>query len=919
VSPERWQQVKVTLANALEQPSESERAAFLENACGDDTSLRREVESLLAQPDDDFDSAAAVIGATKAGPAATGGAGRQVGDYELVRELGRGGMGSVWLARRADQQFEKVAAIKLLKRGTDTDEVVRRFQAERQILARLEHPNIARLLDGGVTDEGLPYFVMEYVEGEPVTDYCREHALTVEERLRLFLKICGAVQFAHQNLVVHRDLKPGNILVTAEGEPKLLDFGIAKLLAADEVGLTVTLAEHQRLTPAYASPEQVRGEPVSTVSDVYTLGTLLYEILTGKKAHRFSVPRPPPTELFRVVVQEEPLRPSVAAGNSNLGPSRTGISRNSKFLKGDLDNIILKALQKEPARRYSGVGAFATDIQRYLANKPVAAHKDTVVYRTSKFVRRNRLGVAAGVLIGLAVAIGSIVAAWEAHVARLERRKAERRFNEVRELAHSVLFEYHDAIATLPGSTAIRQKLVQDALRYLDKLGKEAGNDPGLLRELASAYEKIAAVQGGAATSSKGTLLTASNLGDTKGAIESSLKALVARERILQMAPDSKKDLQALVGSYEAVGSLYLRNGPPDKAVEYHRKAIPLIESLLARNPGDEELLYLASLNYSGLSKALGDPGVPNLGDTKGALEFLRKALEVDETLAAAHPENLAYQQGLGNDHNALGLIFSATGQRKEQLEQYQMAVSIGRRLVAADPRNTLFRRELAVQIGNVGSVMVQLKDKPGALPYFREALAIYEALVAADPSDASVRRQLALGYRNVGVALGATDQTQALRSLQKAQQIFADLVATDPKNDDFRRQWAYTHLATSRFEAEIGDFAAAVTSASEGIRIDEGLVADSPANASARNTLGLLYLQLAASHTGWASKPGEPSTVQVEQWQHAKDAFTRSLAIYQEMKTKGILSPADATKPDEIAAELAKCESALSSLGQDK
>ncbi|MEA2922824.1 MAG: eukaryotic-like serine/threonine-protein kinase, partial [Bradyrhizobium sp.] len=313
-----------------------------------------------------------------------------------------------------------------------------------------------------------------------------------------------------------------------------------------------------------------------------------------------------------------------------------------------------------------------------------------------------------------------------------------------------------------------------------------------------------------------------------------------------------------------------------------------------------------------------GSPGVPNLGDTKGALEFMRKALQADEKLAAAHPGNLAYQQSLGTSHNAMGLIFSATGQRKEQLEQYLMAVSIDRGLVAADPGNPLFRRELAVQLGNVGSVMVQLKDKSGALVYFREALAIYEALVAADPSDASIRRNLAVGYRNVGIAIGSTDQTEALRCLQRAKEILADLVSKDPKNDDFRRQWAYTHLSTSRFHSEIGDFPAAITSALEGIRIDEALVVASPANASAQNTLALLYLQLGASHAGWASRISETKPIQSEQWQHAREAFAKSLVIYQEMKTKGTLSGADASKPDEISTEIAKCESALSSIAQE-
>ncbi len=238
---------------------------------------------------------------TKAELSGAGQSGRRIGSYELVRELGRGGMGTVWLAKRADQQFDKLVAIKLLKRGTDTDEVLRRFQAERRILARLEHPNIARLIDGGETDDGLPYFIIEFVNGLSITEFCRTKRLTIDERLRLFLRVCAAVQVAHQNLIVHRDLKPANILITDEGEPKLLDFGIAKLLSNDGDAFEITTADRQHLTPAYASPEQVRGGSVTTVSDIYALGALLYEILTGQNAHRFSTSHPTPTELLRVV------------------------------------------------------------------------------------------------------------------------------------------------------------------------------------------------------------------------------------------------------------------------------------------------------------------------------------------------------------------------------------------------------------------------------------------------------------------------------------------------------------------------------------------------------------------------------------------------------------------------------------------
>ena len=433
-----------------------------------------------------------------------------------------------------------------------------------------------------------------------------------------------------------------------------------------------------------------------------------------------------------------------------------------------------------------------------------------------------------------------------------------------------------------------------------------------MLRELADAYEKVAAVQGGLAASARGTILSASNLGDTAGALASQGKALAIREQVANLYRSNPSDQQALAHAHVTLGGLYLLSGPPEKAVEQCRKAIPLIEPLLVKNPTSEDLRFLAAMTYISLAKALGSPGVANVGDTKGALEYARKALEAYEQLAAEHPANLAYQQALANTHNTLGHLFNAMRERKEQLAEILKAAEIDKALVAAEPGNTLYRRELAVQLGNVGSVMVQLKDKPSALPYFREALAIYDALVAADPNDASTRRQWAVAPRNIGVAVGATDRAEALPRLQKAIEILADPVTKDPKNNDFRRQWAFSYLALSRVQVELDDPAGAVASAVEGIRIDQALVADAPADASAQNTLALLYTQLGASHVRWATKADAPKEDQREQWLSAKTAYGKSLEIYQAMKTKGTLAGADAKKPDEIAAEIAKCDEAL-------
>jgi tetratricopeptide (TPR) repeat protein len=421
---ERWAQIK-ELFEAAADLSPQERAVLLSNECDGDEALRREVESLLASDAETGSFIEQPVLEIPRGlfPEAPEESlvGRQFGAYQIIREIGRGGLGAVYLAARSDDEYRKEVAIKLVRRGLDTEDILRRFRNERQILAQLDHPNIARLIDGGTTDDGLPYFVMEYVNGEPIGAYCDAHGLSTTERLNLFRKVCAAVTYAHQNLVIHRDLKPSNILVAADGEPTLLDFGIAKLLGSDEEALAPTMAGQRIMTPEYASPEQVKGERITTVSDVYSLGVLLYELLTGRRPYRLKTRTP--DEISRAITGQEPERPSTAA--AKVGGSSKLEIRNSKFLRGDLDNIVLMAMRKDPARRYTSVGQFSEDIRRHLAGLPVVARKDTVSYRTGKFVNRHRIGVAAALLILLSLVGGIIATLIQVRTARHERAKAE--------------------------------------------------------------------------------------------------------------------------------------------------------------------------------------------------------------------------------------------------------------------------------------------------------------------------------------------------------------------------------------------------------------------------------------------------------------------------------------------------------------
>ena len=458
---------------------------FLDERCAGDNALRGQVEELL----DAHRRAEEFIEIPLASFTGANGChddhrdlliGQTVGHYKILKQIGGGGMGAVYLASRADQQYEKHVAIKLIKRGMDTDSVLRHFRNERQILANFDHPNIARLLDGGATNDGLPYFVMEYVEGLPIDQYCQRHGLSIAERLKLFCGVSAAISYAHRRAVIHRDIKPSNILVTTDGTPKLLDFGIAKILQpGNAVDALATVTGLRLMTPEYASPEQVRGQPVTTATDVYSLGVVLYHLLTGQKPYRLKTRTP--EEISRAILEQEPTRPSMAiaaavsAGQSpraggtpaTAEPAATAeppksLIPNPKLLRGDLDNAVLMALRKEPDRRYQSVEQFSEDIRRYLEDRPLLARKDTLLYRVQKFARRNKIAVAATAVVFISLIGGLITTGWEARRATIERARAERRFNDVRRLAHSVLFDYHDAIKDLPGATHARERLVKD-------------------------------------------------------------------------------------------------------------------------------------------------------------------------------------------------------------------------------------------------------------------------------------------------------------------------------------------------------------------------------------------------------------------------------------------------------------------------
>ena len=579
MTPERWAQIRQIFDGALER-SEVDRGAYLRVVCARDDDLRREVESLLASHDsagDFLDQPAANLAASGQTLISSGidiqeyPPGHRVGAYELKKCIGRGGMGSVWLATRSDNEFKKKVAIKLVKRGMDTQEILRRFRMERQLLAGLTHPNIAALIDGGSTPDGLPYLVMEYVDGIRIDRYCEQHKTTITERLRLFRDVCAAVQYAHGNLVVHRDLKAGNILVTAEGTPKLLDFGIAKLMRTefDTLAAAETRPELRPMTLDYASPEQVRGEPITTATDVYSLGVLLYKLLTGKSPYGLAARSD--NALRKAICEQEPLRPSavVLTDEKAVIPEATqkidvaqeetrdkARRRLKKKLAGDLDMIVLMALRKEPLRRYASVEQFSEDIRRYLEGRPVIARSDTFGYRAGRFIRRNAVAVAAATVAALTL-FGAAI---------FELRSAER---------------------------AAQQDMVAESrLKVLEAETRRQQI------ELSDSYYALAQSQ------------------DPQAALQTYRSALASFRAFEQIHPGDKPASSLIARTAMKVGEL-----APDEAVDLFSEARSRTEPLEKDNPSD----FFAAL------EGLGRAQLKN-HDVLGALASFSRALQVAET-----------------------------------------------------------------------------------------------------------------------------------------------------------------------------------------------------------------------------------------------------------------------------------------------
>ena len=904
MDPSQWQRVKDVFAGALDQAPGS-RGGWLDAACAGDDALRSEVASLLAAADDEerdpvlapntVNLADALGGARETAPAV----GRLFGSYRIVSEIGRGGMGTVFLAERADGAFEHRVALKLIRQTLLDSELERRVRRERQILASLNHPNIARLLDGGVTPYGEPFLVMEYVDGVPLPVHADRARLDVHARLRLFRDVCAAVAYAHRQLVVHRDLKPSNILVTADGAPKLLDFGLAKIVdtsaEGDGTGHTrttrgageQTMTGVRAFTLAYASPEQVRGGPITTATDVYSLGVVLYELLTGTRPLELDSGNI--DEAVQTLDEVMPPPPSRVVGRAEEPASRA----TAPLLAGDIDTIVLMALRKEPERRYSPGEAFADDVRRHLEGRPITARPQTIRYRASRFVRRNRVAVSAAMLVALALVTGAGMAMWQAQVARAERDRATRRFDDVRALSRSLLFEIGPLVERLHGATEAREVMLQRALEHLDRLALEAGGDPRLQAEIAAGYEKMGDLQGNPSNP---------NLVEIGKAIASYEKARAIRDALLAASPGDATLRRGLAENARILGNIRAQANDYEGAGRDLDLALREYDALATATPGDVALTVALAQVQHDLGRNLSTSS-----RYAGAFPYFRRAIALVEPLRAGPDRERDVARLLGDSHAQLGLALAWEDRLPEAEREMAAAAAIYEPLVAAHPDDLPLRSGLWSTYWLTSSVYEDADDETSHA-FAARALDVIRPVAERDPANMRAQQQLARSYSRLGqAAVNLHRPAEAVGYLEAARRILRDITDAESRNGRLRGELALANMRLAEALAARDDRGAALARAGEATGLYSQLVIEFPQDRRASRNLSLafqlrgqLHARAAAATTG-AARERERAA--------AKGAYLEALRLLESLRERQLLADADVKLLDDVRAAAARFE----------
>ena len=773
LTPDAWRRIKTIAADALERPA-GERGSFVAAQCGGDEPLTSEVLSIVRASELAHTYLEAPAGLTMGGAASPG---TRIGRWHLVRPLGEGGMASVYLAERTDSGFSHRAALKVVRGGFADVLLRQRFDDERRILASLEHQNIARFIDGGATAGGVPYVALEYVEGVRIDEFCETRGLGLRERLTLFRHVCAAVEYAHRRLVVHRDIKPSNILIAADGTPKLLDFGIAKLIdPASPRERTHTLL--RVATPESASPEQLRGEPVTTATDIYSLGVLLYRLVTGGSPYRGALTTE--LELVRAVCEETPIPPSrLMAGTSGSAPTTRLRWRRSD----DLDHIVLKALRKEPDRRYGTVEQFSDDVRRYIEGRPVEAAPDSRTYRTRKFLSRHRAAVAASTVLLVAVATGVSATAWQARIAQRERARAQAQFDSVRSLANAVLGEVYDAVVKLPGSGPAQTVVLAHATRYLDELVPQAADDFALRTELANGYIRLAQIQG---------LPGMPNLGDRASARHNYEKAAALLEPIVGRAADPSIRFR-LAETYARLGAL---TDDADAKMARFRAGLDLV----ADPPANARFLATVQALWAETGEAHRSAG--RLDD---AVHAAREAAAAAHAAYALAPQELSASRNLSLALKTTGSILERQRSFEAALVEFGKARDLDLERIRRQPARGLWKLDLSFSYGSIATTYASMGEIAKAVEIYRDALELRGQALEADPADDFASQALARGYgRMAQLLVDVPDTTGVLHYLQLQLELLRRRVDAHPDRQHLWHEYGLGAFAAVRLAAEV-------------------------------------------------------------------------------------------------------------------
>ena len=764
---------------------ESERAAILDQVSQHNAALAGELKRMVAA----HDKLTSVLDRPIAPSSIPLREGSHIGPYRIEKELGTGGMGVVYLATRADGSFQRKAAIKILRNDRIDDLFLNRFQQERQILAQLNHPHIAAILDAGETPQGDPYFVMEYVDGVPVTAYCEDHALSIDRRLDLFLQICDAIQHAHRNLTVHRDLKPGNVLVTAAGAVKLLDFGIAKLIEQPQDPLPDMPASAVILTPEYSSPEQIQRKPVTTATDVFALGILLYELLSGR--HPFRRKDRLPHEVMRAICEEDPPPPSaVARGQANQ-------------LRGDLDAITGTALRKQPAWRYPSVEQLAEDVRRFRCGLPILAKGNRRWYRVQKFVRRQWMPLAAAALLILSLTAGMVATTYQARradqaraaaeseraraeaeradadrqraaaleaqqvaveqrrvadartgEAEFERQKERQRYREVRSLASSLLFDLYDGVRDLAGSATARRLIVAKVQHQLELLTADQSGDIGLQRDLAACYERMGELQVDPRRPDKN---------DTVAALDSYRKAVNLRQKIAGAPGSAPQDRRDLALSLAKLGDGEMRAGDARQAVASYQNGWDITQSLVRSEPSDVSM-----------ARALGTIDERRCivllvsGNNAGALQACQEGISTLEPLAAKTPDDVQVQRLLASTHGSFANALRLSQKPQEAEQHARLALESLSRLEVLAPNNAEYRRLASTAEAILASSLAAGGNMTAGLEAFRRSVQSMRVAIEIDPNDLGAALRLSVTLLSFSGRLATSGNKDAAHDAAK-------------------------------------------------------------------------------------------------------------------------------------------------------